>query len=293
MRFWWLGLVLLGACEGADSEPGLSAWLRVANAQYERDPLPPAGGGPELGTVRVPHEQVLPGLRRELITGTMPGTAQAVLIGIEGDRGHYIVTAGAPAIDEPGLATFGAELSFAGATPVGPLTLALSAVDARGNVGPRRTVSLTAQERSRSGLLSIELRWDREVDLDLHVVTPDGIELYPRNLNTYVMPPPGASAPDPDAYRDGGLLDLDSNGNCVLDGRREERASWSGAPARGVYTVRVATASLCGDSVAHWTLEVWLAGQVVRAVQGTSQTYDTRYGTGLGAGVLACEFMVP
>jgi hypothetical protein len=287
---WWL-LALLLACDGADSDPGLSASLRVEGAQYEPGSLPPAGSGPEILALRVPHQQVLPGLRRELISGSMPPSAQAVLIGLEGDRGHYIVTAGAPAIDEPGLPTFRAELSFA--TAAGPLTLALSAVDAEGHVGPRESVVLAAQERARSPFLSIELRWDRELDLDLHVVTPDGRELSPRNINTYAAPPPGGPAANPNAYRDGGLLDLDSNGNCTIDGRREERASWSGTPAPGVYTVRVATASLCRESVAHWTLQVWLAGELVQTVQGISQGHDTRYGSGLGAGVLACQITAP
>jgi hypothetical protein len=292
VRFW-LAVVLLCGCAGADSDPGLAATVRVLDAQYQSGPLPQAGTGPEIVSLRVPHMQVLPGLRRELITGSMPPGAESVLIGLEGDSGYWIVSAGAPSIEEPGLTTFSAELSFAHSTPVGPLTLAFSAVSAEGQVGPRKTALLDAQARARSDLLSIELRWDREVDLDLHVVTPDGEELYPGNINSYVTPAPGAALPDPNAYRDGGVLELDSNANCALDGRREERASWRAPPAPGLYTVRVATASLCGEAVAHWTLEVWLAGQRVQSVQGISQPFDTRFGAGLGAGLLACELRVP
>ncbi|HEY6880947.1 MAG TPA: hypothetical protein VI299_23140 [Polyangiales bacterium] len=290
---WLAGLTLLFACEGADSDPGLSAWLRVEGAQYASGRLPAEGSGPAIVSLRVPHAQVLPGLRRELLSGSLPPSAQAVLIGVEGDRGHWIVSAGAPAIEEPSLPTFSAELSFAHATPVGPLVLVLSAVDGQGGVGPRQRVTLDAEARARSDQLSIELRWDREVDLDLHVVTPEGRELWPGNINTYASPPPGAAFPDPDAYRDGGVLDLDSNGNCVIDGRREERASFSAPPTPGTYTVRVATASLCEEAVAHWTLEVWLLGQLVQRAQGISQSWDTRQGAGLGDGVLASEFVVP
>ncbi len=289
---WWL-VVLLMACEGADHDPGYAAWLRVEGAQYESDPLPSGGAGPELVALRVPHSSVLPGERSELISGALAASATSVLVALEGDRGHYIVTAGAATFEEPGLPSFRASLSFATTTPAGPLTLALSAVDAQGRVGPRKEVALTAQGRTRSPQLSIELRWDREADLDLHVITPDGTELYPRNINTYGMPAPAGAAPSPNAYLDGGILDLDSNANCVIDGRREERASWSVPPASGVYTVRVATASLCAESIAHWTLEVWRAGQLAQTVQGISQSYETRYGTGLGAGTLACEFTVP
>jgi hypothetical protein len=289
----WLSLTFLIACGGAESDPGLAASLRISDAQYVRGSLPAAGIGPEIVSLRVPHQQLLPGLREELISGSMPASAQSVLIGVEGDRGYWIISAGAPSIEEPGLPTFSAELSFARSTPVGPLVLALSAVDASGAVGPRKTVTMDAQARARSEQLSIELSWDREVDLDLHVVMPDGRELWPGDINSYAAPPVGSAFPDPNAYRDGAVLDLDSNGNCAIDGRRQERASWSTAAPPGEYTVKVATASLCDESVAHWTLQVWLAGELVQTIQGISQAYDTRFGSGLGAGQLAGRFTVP
>lgn len=293
----WLSLLfgtwLLAACAPSESDPGLHAQLRVLGAQYVRGALPAVGTGPMIASLLVPHAQVRPGLRRELLTGSLPIAAESVLIALDGDAGYWIVTASAPAIEAPDLPTFTAELSFARELPAGALTLGLSAVQADGAVGPRRTVALFAEGHSQRGFLSVELQWDTESDLDLHVLVPDGTELWSGNLNTYTVPPPGASAPDPDAYRQGGTLDLDSNGNCVLDGRRAEQASWPAQPASGTYSARVATASLCSESVAHWTLEVWLAGQLLQRVQGLSQSGDTRLGAGLGAGVLAVEFSVP
>jgi hypothetical protein len=228
-----------------------------------------------------------------LLSGTLPPDTTAVLLGLDGDRGHYIVTAGAPSIEEPAFPTFVAELSFARDTPVGPLVLSLAAVRADGAVGPHRAVTLDAAARARSEFLSIELRWDTEADLDLHVVLPDGVELGPDNNNAYTPPPPGASAPDPTAYVSGATLDLDSNADCRLDGRREERASWPVAPSPGSYVVRVATASLCAESVAHWTLVVWRAGMVIQRAEGSSQSVDPRLGSGVGAGVRALQFSLP
>jgi hypothetical protein len=284
---------VVAACSGADSDPGLRGGLRVLGAQYVRGALPPAGEGPAIVSLRVPHAQVLPGQRRELLTGSITANSEAVLIGQRGDPGYWIVTAGAPAIEEPELPTFRAELSFARDLSPGPLTLELCAVRVDGAIGAYRSVSLDAAARLRSDSLSVELRWDTQADLDLHVLMPDGRELSPDNINSYEAPAPGAAAPDPTAYQRGATLDLDSNGNCWLDGRREERASWPAPPASGSYVVRVATASLCEESVAHWTIEVWLAGQRVQRVEGTSQGFDTRAGAGVGAGVLATEFSVP
>lgn len=285
--------VLCSACGASELDPGLRAHLHVGGAEYVKGAMPAAGVGPALQSVRAPHAQVLPGLRSEVVTGSLAKTGSAVLLGLVGDPGYWIVVAGAPAIEEPDFPTFRAELSFARDTPLGPQLLELSAVGDDGAVGPRSELALEAIPNPRSAFLSIELSWDSEADLDLHVVTPGGVELYPGNINSYEAPVASAAAPDPSAYLTGGVLDLDSNGNCVIDGRREERASWHRAPPSGSYLVRVATASLCAETVAHWKVALWFGGQLVGAVEGTSQAWDTRSGTGVGAGVLATELAVP
>lgn len=288
-----VALSLLLGCEGAESDPGLDARLRVRGAQYVAGALPAPGAGPAIVALRVPHTQVLPGQRGEVLSGALPAEASALVLARDGDPGHWIVTAGAPSIEEPDLPTFSAELTFARDTPSGLQTIELSAVRGDGAVGPRQVVMLDASARPRSGLLSIELRWDSDADLDLHVVVPDGTEVWSGNINSYTPPPPGPFAPDPNAYRTGGVLDLDSNGNCVIDGRREERVSWERPPPAGNYVVRVATASLCSASVAHWTLELWVGGVRTQTVRGTSQPWDTREGTSVGAGTHALDFALP
>lgn len=286
-------LLALIACSGVEGDPGLEARMRVRSARYVPGLLPVPSTGPAITAVRVPHAQIAPGLRGELLSGSLPSDATAVLLARVGDPGYWIVTAGSPAIEEPEYPTFTAQLSFARDTPTGLQTIELSAVRGDGAVGPRQVVMLDASARPRSNKLSVELRWDTNADLDLHVRAPGGAELWSGDINSYTPPPPGVSAPDPSAYRSGGILDLDSNGNCVLDGRREERASWQQPPPAGVYTVRVATASLCAESVAHWTLEVWLGGARTQVVYGTAQPWDTRFGAGIGAGTEALEFTVP
>jgi hypothetical protein len=285
---------LLTACAASEAEPGLRATLRVSGGTFVEGAFPaPNPNGPLITSLRIPHAEVSPSLRRERFSGSVPPDAEAVLIGLRGDPGYWIVGAGAAAIEEPDLPTFSAEISFARDTPAGPLDLALSAVRRDGVVGPRTDVALNHVPRARSEHLSIELHWDTQADIDLHVVVPGESEIWPGNINSYTPPAPGAAAPDPTAFRRGGVLDLDSNGNCVLDGRREERASWETPPMPGTYVVRVATASLCSESIAHWTLEVWKGGVRTAVAQGISQDTDTRFGAGAGAGVLALELTVP
>lgn len=289
-----VSLLLLAACADSEADPGLYASMRVAGATFVAGPLPaPRADGPTITSLRVPHSDVMPSLRRERFSGSLPPDAESVLIGLRGDRGYWIIGAGAAAIEEPDLPTFSADLSFARDVPTGLLEVTLSAVRRDGVVGPRTDVALNSVPRARSDQLSVELRWDTQADLDLHVVVPDGAEIWTGNINSYTPPPPGAPPSDPTSYRRGGVLDIDSNANCVIDGRREERARWEMPPASGAYVVRVATASLCSEATAHWTLNVWQGGVLVATAQGTSLSSDTRYGARAGAGVLALEFTVP
>jgi len=167
------------------------------------------------------------------------------------------------------------------------------AVDASGHFGEPnvQTIAITPAPMPK-GRLVVSLFWDTESDLDLHVVDPDGVEVFNRNINSWQPPPPGKPV-DPTAYQDGGTLDFDSNAACVIDGRRLEDVVWAGAPPSGHYLVRVDTMSLCGEVEANWTVEVRLDDAVIARAHGKSLEVDTTYSHDRGAGVLAVEFDVP
>jgi hypothetical protein len=99
------------------------------------------------------------------------------------------------------------------------------------------------------GNVQITLRWESNADLDLHVIEPDGTEIY------YANGGPTSS---------GGQLDKDSNRGCVLDGA-VENVFWpeqSPAPP-GTYTVQV-TGYAVGDTSCgsgDYTLTIRVAGQ--------------------------------
>jgi hypothetical protein len=90
---------------------------------------------------------------------------------------------------------------------------------------------------SGSGQLQVSLSWFADVDLDLHVESPTGTDIYYANRE-----PSGV----------GGTLDLDSNPACAFDGVDNENISWgANVPAQGTYTVRVDLWSACAatDSI--------------------------------------------
>jgi hypothetical protein len=286
---WIVIVLLLSACADEALDPGLEALVRVSGAQYIAGALPPPGGGPRVESARVPHQRVRVGSLNEHVTGNLAPSATAVLIGLAGDRGHWLVLAGVPTAEEPELPSFDAQLSLSRALPPGPLTLQLSAADARGRIGPRTSIALEATDPAAQAALAVRLRWDNAADLDLHVVDPDGTVIWARNINSLRDP---ESAPDSSASQ-AGILDIDSNADCATEDHSEERVLWrTGYPA-GQYRVRVATASLCGETSAHWSVEVHASGRVLASASGLSVPSDTRFGAGAGAGILALTFDAP
>jgi len=283
-------LVCFAGCDGATSDPGLSAALRVDPAQYVKGAMPEPGTGPALKNPYAPHDQLLVGSIDEFVAGSAERTTTSVAIGRVGDPGYWIVTAGYPTADEPELASFRANLILARDFPVGPFTLQLSAIDRAGDVGPRAELNLEAVEGETDGVLVVTLRWDNDADLDLHVQTPAGVDIWSRNINEY---DPRSSDSSEDGWQNGGLLDIDSNANCVGDGHGIERITWAQTAASGEYTVRVVTASLCGEIAAHWSADAVFQGQNLAAASGISVGTDTREGDGARAGVVAFSFTVP
>jgi hypothetical protein len=111
----------------------------------------------------------------------------------------------------------------------------------------------------RTGTIQVTLIWDNDNDQDLHVIEPDGSEIW------YSRPGPTAT---------GGQLDQDDNVNvCGTDPRPggTENIYWptGSTPDHGTYTVRVVQYRGCGTS-AQWRAEVRVNGQLTRTETGTA-----------------------
>lgn len=284
-----LALAFLQSCANASLDPGVDALVRVEGAQYVAGVLPEPSGGPEVQQARVPHPRVRVGTRSEHVSGSLDPSATAVLVGMKGDRGHWVVLASVPTAEEPELPSFDADIQLSRDLPLGPLTLQLSAADASGRVGPRTNIELEASDLDENAALVVSLRWDNAADLDLHVLEPSGQLIWARNINSLRAP---GSASDAELARSG-VLDLDANAGCAAMDRSEERVLWRYDFPSGHYRVRVATAALCGQSSAHWSIDVRKHGQPLASASGISLPSDTRFGAGATAGALALTFELP
>jgi len=118
-------------------------------------------------------------------------------------------------------------------------------------------------QRLGTGAVQVTLTWSTVADLDLHVLEPDGTEIYYGNKTA----------------NDGGTLDVDSNGGCQnLTTSPVENVYWSNPPPAGTYTARPTYYGECGGSGSgpqSFTLTVKINGQVVLQRQGTLNAAGT------------------
>lgn len=278
-------------CGGAAPPAPSNTFLRVEGAQYFASAPPAESGGPAIAAFQAVNSLLRPGLQGRSFGGNAPLSAQSVALSLTGDTGYWVIPTGLPDPLDPSQLTFGARASFSRDVPSGPAKVEARALDAAGRVGPAFAfpVTVLAQRAPPPGELVFSLTWTGAADLDLHVVAPDGTEVWAGNINSYK----GGVIVDPVAAAAGGVLDFDSNSACLPDGFDAESISWKSAPPAGRYTVRVDAFSLCGDATAWWTLQALRSGAVVAEVHGFATADDTARPHRAGAGTTALLLQVP
>jgi hypothetical protein len=289
-----LGAALsLQACENTvENELGLDAPFRVAGGQYFREPMPAPSGGPAVLGAFLTQTRFRVGEQSKSFSGVVAPQATAVAIALDDATGYWVVPTGMPLAETPDAPSFDAPLAFSAAVLPGAHTLQVSAVDLAGAFGEAARVQFELSARPLpAGELVVALSWDTPSDLDLHLITPDGTEVHSGNPNSWRSTAGGS--PDPEAWRNGGILDFDSNADCRIDGRQAENVVWTTLPPSGDYAVRVDTPSLCGQAGARWRVDVVFGGAALGAATGSSFATDTRFTHGVGGGVLALRFAVP
>lgn len=289
-----LALVVLAACDAASSDLARDALLQVEGAQWRPGPAPEAAGGPTVEGVQVIRPQLLRDTTGQRVRGALATGATAVWLGLDGDAGGWIVTAGPPSVDTPDLPSFAASIAVAAEVPLGPAAVRIVAIDGDARPGDAHVESFLVEDAAPpAGELVVALGWDGAADLDLHVVAPDGGEAWSGDPSTWEPPPPGSPPPDPDAWRTGGVLDRDANAGCHRDARPREHVIWTVPPPAGRYVVRVDARSLCGAPAAYFYAALYRGGALVASAQGLATAEDVRQPHGAGRGVTVLTVDVP
>lgn len=284
-----LALVLAAACDSGQSPSltGIGEPIAVQNGQFIAGDLPgtppsPSDGGVvaslDGGTEAGPSEPLeISNLGGFVTTNIQPGAAaqsfggdvsqDAVAVGVRLARagtGYWVVPVGAPDPVNPGFFTFGISASFDLNAPPGLQDLLFVAIGGSGNAGVQTAIpNLCVDSRIPDNdfvcypstqappKAVFTLEWDTNFDLDLHVVTPDGIDINPRT--PYGGPvEAGVHGISPDLPH----VDRDSLGGCVPDGLRQEDLIYPASLPSGPYTVYVDPFAACGQAAVRFKLIV-------------------------------------
>lgn len=292
-RAFVLALMIVACNDDIRADTGTDALMQVEKAQFRRGAMPNENGGPVV-TAATLQSLSSPGRSNLVGAGDLGSAATGLAIALDGDVGYWTIPAKTPSSGSPTEPTWSMTYGLARALLPGTYNYVLRAVDVDGHFGPTTLRSLTiVPSAAPSGRFVISLTWDSQVDLDLHVLLPTGIEMFKRHPAEYEPPPISAGPQDPFELHDGGILDHDSNAHCIADGQRAEHAVWVNPPPTGHYQIRVDTFSMCGGSTANWRVEAVLDGKRLGSASGTATDADLRFAHDRGAGVLALEIDVP
>jgi hypothetical protein len=116
-----------------------------------------------------------------------------------------------------------------------------------------------------TGEVQINVSWDVDSDLDLHVIEPSGERIFFANT----------------VSQTGGQLDLDSNPACNIDGIRSENIFWDvGQAPQGSFQVLVDLFAKCGTGTTNFVVTLNVDGQTSTfsgaiSVQGAQQSVVT------------------
>jgi hypothetical protein len=287
-------LLLLAGCGGGVQRlSGLDALLQVQRAEFVEGAFPSDQGGPAVLATSTATTTLRVGQTNRALSGSLTLGSTTVAVGLEGDVGFWLLPAGGADSVLPSALAFEASLGFSRFIPAGQHVVQVAASDARGHFGATFPVTFDFVDLDAppAADLRVTLSWDVNADLDLHVVQPDGAEIWSRKSTTYT--PPVVGPVDSVAAAAAGKLDFDSNSMCVIDGRRVENVLFLHDPPTGAYTVRVDTFSLCGQAAARWKVEVVSLGTTQVTVTGTALPASTRFPHERGAGALATTFTLP
>ena len=202
-------------------------------------------------------------------------SATRVIVAIVGTDGYWELSGLTPTTGQTILVTFGqaAPLSF---------TLHLgSGDDAQIFAYQDLPVNLI---RVGTGDVQVNVTWDQDVDVDLHVLDPSGEEIYYDN---------SVSA-------SGGSLDLDSNAGCDIDGKNAENITWpSGEAPAGTYKVLVDYWEACISGTINYVVTVRVKGHAAQTFTGSFTDADADHGdtcfagSGIQCGTYITSFTSP
>ena len=247
--------ITFAACGGDDDPSGpdddaIAAWLDgvdadgAASVDIVSAEAPAESGGPSVGA-DLTGSFITGGTTTLEIDGESFDGLVIALQGVEG----YVDVDYTNARSSANVA-----ITLEGDLPAGIFTLRVAGRQGS-EVGEYVTIPVSVVQVGSDGPIQVSVSWDTPTDVDLHVIDPNGEEIYFAN-------PVGDT---------GGELDLDSNAACSIDGVNNENITWgdNDDPDSGTYTVLVHYWSNCSQGTTNYIVTVRVEGEPTRTYSGT------------------------
>lgn len=248
------------SCKKGDPIEGV---ISIPNSVLRTGEIPASQGSniPVINSVQH-NTSFIPGggVPMQILATTQSGNITKLFVGLEGFAGYYEVSiAQASVFVNPIVAQ---------SVTHDELTFNVSVGDNNGNVSELYTFTVTRIDVG-TGRLQVSLTFDQNTDLDLYLVEPDGETIYYGNSSS----------------SNGGILDLDSNPACYIDGVNNENITYDEQAEieTGTYTVRVNNYSDCVNQQVNFSVVARYNGQLI-ATSGNSNPYNGSFAAGTSVG---------
>ena len=259
----------------------VQSFFTLQGGTYHGGDLPEPSGSsenqPQIQQVQG-NTSVVPGGSNVLtVNATDPqGDLATLLVGLLNFPGYFSIT-------WSGENTMTITLTLEADLPRDTFVVVIAVQDEAGHVSPWFQIQVVVVPVAQ-GELQVTLSWDQYNDLDLHVVQPDGEEIY-------------YGHPQSD---EGGYLDLDSNAGCSIDSVNNEHITYPDTAVilAGEYIVRVDFWSNCDvPNPTHYSVTARRGGTLLPVTSGHNpysgvfQPDEADYG-GQGSGVEVMRFNI-
>jgi hypothetical protein len=269
----------LNSCKKDKDESIVKDYLSVDGGNYVSGSFPAPSTGDALPVVTdvTGNSSVIEGGSNPIaIYASVP--ASKILVGVQGTKGYYEYSETSKSTS----VVYTLSLVLSTNIPGNDFVIIVAIIDDLGLVSEVFELPVSIIEVG-TGQLQVSLSWDQPNDVDLHLVEPDAEEIY---YGT-------------DYSSNGGVLDLDSNPGCAIDGVQNENITYSNESTveAGTYIVRVDLYDGCNVAAqTNYIVTARLNGQLI-AQQSVTNPYNGSFAAGSlgdyggsGSGVQVMQF---
>lgn len=256
-------------------------YFKIENANFINSAFPEASSSNDAPSISelYGNGSVLAGGSNPITLNTSSDIS-SVIVGIEGEKGYFEIPASSHKSTN---STYVIYLIMSQELEMSNFSIVVAVIGTNGLVSYHETIYVSLVEAG-TGKLQVSCSWDRPNDVDLHVVEPNGEEIYYGNSYS----------------TNGGELDIDSNASCSIDNINNENVTYSDEAIveSGEYIVRVDLYSNCSVTAnTNYIVTVYYDGQAITPSYGQNPYYgtfapgDADYGGG-GSGKTVLKFNI-